>query len=402
MAYEAIPILIPDSPIQQARLEMMEAAGRLATGENPQELLDEDLEVRNAEHAFASVQVAIPEPYRRLVLAIAARIPDEALTESGREGYPHCTVRWGVADADLAAIRAACAAFPGPARLFLGRTSAWSTPDGDCVKIDVRSEDLADLRRAIEAAAPDAAATFPFEPHITLAYVAPGRGGEFAGWADLAGAEIAVDALEMSGQADAITALPLGGRVAFIGAGGPGSGNHGHAGRPGERGGSAPKSAGTAYGRAWAAQDPEWRAHVAKRMRAAKGADRALVAAIMAVAPGSGVILETGDPTNRIIAERGELFPQTGVTFTLNKANFCHQNTAKLYGSRKFPTKAFGIATGYYTDKKQGAWRSHSWLFDRKSGAVVETTGNRGMTYFGVKLNNDEAARFKQTGGFPV
>ncbi len=220
MAYETIPILIPDSPIQQARLEMQEAAGRLATGESfAEELAEYDEEdLRDAARSFACVMAPIPEPYAARVQALAARIPDAALAANGRETAPHCTVRWGLDDADRAAVRAAIAAWPGPARLRLGATSAWPTPDGDCVKIDVDSPDLADLRRLIEGAAPAAADTHPFEAHITLAYVAPGRGGDFAGWADLEGLDIAVDALEFSAQDDSTTPLPLGGPVALIGA----------------------------------------------------------------------------------------------------------------------------------------------------------------------------------------
>ena len=81
------------------------------------------------------------------------------------------------------------------------------------------------------------------------------------------------------------------------------------------------------------------------------------------------------------------------------KDGACHQNVAKMYGSSKFPKKSYGIATGYYMHKDEGLWRSHSWLYHRKTGRILETTGNEATHYFGVALSAEESKAYVKNGG---
>lgn len=166
-----------------------------------------------AARSYAAVMALAPAPLAARCAAMAARIPEAALAGPGREAMPHVTVRWGLDDAAAPAIRAALAGWPGPARARLGRTSAWPTPDGDCVKLDVLSPDLAELRQLIELACPEAATTFPFDPHLTLAYVESGRGAEFAGWDDLAGVIVEFTELVIGLTDDNQEVVPLGSRI---------------------------------------------------------------------------------------------------------------------------------------------------------------------------------------------
>lgn len=77
-------------------------------------------------------------------------------------------------------------------------------------------------------------------------------------------------------------------------------------------------------------------------------------------------------------------------------ANYCHQNTAKMWK----PGGSTDIMTGYYADAKEpggAVWRPHSWLM--RGNKVLETTGNKATHYVGVRLTEAEAKRFKKSGG---
>jgi hypothetical protein len=164
--------------------------------------------------------------------------------------------------------------------------------------------------------------------------------------------------------------------------------------------GTSPHTADHEPGSTWKGQDPEWRSAVAAKMKAADANDKAAIKAIHNVTPGTGVIPDNAkDGSGHLLAKRGELFNASNVKMVNGKAGACHQNCAKMYGSEKFPRKAYGISTGYYMDSSEGLWRSHSWLYHRDSGRVIETTGNHATHYFGVKLTDSEAKTYVKNGG---
>ena len=67
----------------------------------------------------------------------------------------------------------------------------------------------------------------------------------------------------------------------------------------------------------------------------------------------------------------------------------CHANSAILW-SKKPDTLA--IVTGWALSD-DGVWRQHTWVRERKSGRIHETTVPR-ILYFGVELTPEEAEHF--------
>ncbi len=76
------------------------------------------------------------------------------------------------------------------------------------------------------------------------------------------------------------------------------------------------------------------------------------------------------------------------VRFEEMTRNSCHWNVAALWLSKPSPLVAIG--TGYALSK-DGLWRQHSWGVTRTE--IFETTEPR-HTYFGISLQEEEAARF--------
>lgn len=152
-------------------------------------------------------------------------------------------------------------AFAETAKPVEGRINGWGRfngDDADAVYLNFDAPTLPqwrqDLVDAIDLVAPPAS-NHGFTPHITLAYVPK---GEPVAMVEMpAMVKLAFDTLvlawgdtrhEIPLSAERDTAQPDTGNRDTVNAakGGPGSGFHGHAGRPGERGGSAPR--GTATG----------------------------------------------------------------------------------------------------------------------------------------------------------
>jgi|GEM_PF-5696124 len=73
--------------------------------------------------------------------------------------------------------------------------------------------------------------------------------------------------------------------------------------------------------------------------------------------------------------------------------NECHRNASEYY--RRDPQR-YQLVTGFglsWDADGLGCWRPHSWVFDLKSGEIVETTLTRD-TYYGVMLESHEAEAF--------
>ncbi|MDB5294097.1 MAG: hypothetical protein JWO31_80, partial [Phycisphaerales bacterium] len=161
-------------------------------------------------HRYSSTQVQLPSTLAAAVRAMAARIPDADLAEDGRESVPHVTARYGLQVDDPVAVRPIVAGF-SPITLTLGRTSVFpATPDrpSDVVKLDVSSPGIRRLNAAL-AALPHADTHQGYTPHVTLAYVLPGRGTRYAGLADLAGRSATVDSVRFSDRDSTPTDLPM-------------------------------------------------------------------------------------------------------------------------------------------------------------------------------------------------
>lgn len=231
------------------------------------------LEYLKSEYKYASTQVNIadcspdgPDVTNR-ILALARLIPDDALAGDGREETPHVTLKYGLLADDPSGVRDllrdehTIILTLGPVDVFKAEEPG---ADHDVIIIRVSSPDLVRLNRKLTDEV-DNETTFTYNPHITLAYVEPGKGQDFVSVVnagnDLTGHTLFSKTIRFSSRDGKESRITLGGtdamstrvkyevlasnirqRLSELSSdykGGPGSGNYGHGGRVGERGGSS-------------------------------------------------------------------------------------------------------------------------------------------------------------------
>ena len=164
-------------------------------------------------HDYSNTQVPIEGPAADTVRELSNAVKDEDLSGEGRQDPEdlHVTVKYGLHTTDPEAVRAIVEATP-PVRVRLGETNTFpDRGDGEVLKLDVESDDLAALRDTIAKALPatDDFADAKYHPHITLAYVKPGTGAQYTGENPLTGQEIEIEALTFSGKDGVRTTIPL-------------------------------------------------------------------------------------------------------------------------------------------------------------------------------------------------
>lgn len=196
-----VPVVAPLAQQIDTFLANVEPSVGRAAGQTPE---------TPAEREYSSTQVNLPPATAEAVKGMAAKIPDEALTADGREAQPHVTVKFGLHGNDAEAVRKVLADEP-PITLTLGKTSLFKNDDADVVKVDVDSPDLHRLNAKIAAALPNTDTHPKYEPHVTLAYVKPGKGKSYAGDGTLAGQRITLDRIVFSGKDGTETEIPLAG-----------------------------------------------------------------------------------------------------------------------------------------------------------------------------------------------
>lgn len=171
-----------------------------------------------AKYAFGSTQLDLDGILADHIRDLAAVIPNDDLAPDGRETKPHLTVQYGLQQTgrdELDALREVCSQHP-PVTITVGTTSAFPASETgseyDVVKLDADGPGLHTLRDAIRRRIPVTDTHPTYQPHITLAYVKPGRSAAHIGNAALAGRQLTVRRLTVSDQAGDTTILPLGGR----------------------------------------------------------------------------------------------------------------------------------------------------------------------------------------------
>ncbi len=157
-------------------------------------------------HKFSSTQFNIADcGYSRsqgspldAIKAMAQQIAESDLTGDGRETDYHVTIKYGLHTQNAEQVAALVEGF-GPVKITLGKTSIFPAKEAtaqrggdqyDVVKIDVSGNDLVQLNRLISENL-ECTDTFPdYKPHITLSYVSPGAGEQYAGLDDVDGMEV--------------------------------------------------------------------------------------------------------------------------------------------------------------------------------------------------------------------
>ena len=93
---------------------------------------------------------------------------------------------------------------------------------------------------------------------------------------------------------------------------------------------------------------------------------------------GEAVCMHEEDPDIMGIFTKGVFIYGDNATLTQMRTNNCHENVLVLLESNP---RRYAPMTGYALSE-DGVWRSHSWLVDIRTDALVETTKRR-TAYFG-------------------
>lgn len=161
---------------------------------------------------FASTQVNLTGEVADKVLAMAATIPDDVLSDKGRETAPHVTVKYGIdPSVEPAAVGDLVTAIKPwvSGSMTLGATACFDGDEYDVVYVAVESVDLDILNASISEGVQTTDTQPEYVPHITLAYVKPGEGQKFVGDETLAGTTVTFDAIAFSDVDGNLTEIPL-------------------------------------------------------------------------------------------------------------------------------------------------------------------------------------------------
>jgi len=124
---------------------------------------------------YATTDIKLPDEVGDFIIDWGRlNIPDDAISEDGREHDIHVTVKYGLLDHELPEPLKEVAKTTQPFPVFMGVVSLFTTnPKFDVVKIGVESPQLRLLnKRVAELPHED---TYPdYKPHITVAYVVKG------------------------------------------------------------------------------------------------------------------------------------------------------------------------------------------------------------------------------------
>lgn len=161
------------------------------------------------QHEYSSLQVQVTGRPAEIARKLSESIPERDIGPEGREAETHITARWGLHFMTPSQrLRDSLRQF-GPITATLGKTSLFSNPDADVLKVDVQSEDLHRLYKLIGRLVPVHTTHPTYKPHLTIAYLKPGRGAKYAGNTALSGQKLTFDSLVFSGKKGKRETIPL-------------------------------------------------------------------------------------------------------------------------------------------------------------------------------------------------
>ena len=263
---KATAVKEPEAPKKTARKMTKEEQIRKAT--RPRAAEEAAGNDDDEEYSYSSVQIPLPDRIAGMMAEFAAEIPEEDLaSDEGIEDDAHVTVKYGLHTDDAADVSDVLDDFDTTIELELGETRCFEGDEYDVLYVEVNSPTLAQLNEHISQSLEVTDTHDEYVPHATIAYLQPGAGAKYVGDQRFVGEKTSVRSLVFSPAEGEDTSVEL--RTAadiemlrvltaaieagnaeviaeLIGLGGPGSGNFGHAGRPGEVGGSAPDGEGAA------------------------------------------------------------------------------------------------------------------------------------------------------------
>lgn len=167
-------------------------------------------------HKFSSTQISLPYNLTERIKRFGRMIPDEFLAGDGRETDIHVTVKYGLHTTNPNEVEDIIKSF-GDFPITLGRVSIFEGNKGDeqrggdsfdVVKVDIDSPALMRLNK--ELCNLDHTDTHPkYVPHITIAYLKPGKGKQYIGMDDFKGDGFVAKSVIFSSRDGVYTEIPL-------------------------------------------------------------------------------------------------------------------------------------------------------------------------------------------------
>src|SRR5208283_319961 len=135
-------------------------------------------------HENASTQIDVPGGIAAKLIQIGKKlIPDEMLAGDGRVTNPHVTIKYGVRE-DEQTLRQALAG-QEPFTITLGKvlvfTPGESSGGASPVVVEAHAKQLNDLHKVIHNAMSARPDDFPYNPHLSIAFVKPEEADQYAG-----------------------------------------------------------------------------------------------------------------------------------------------------------------------------------------------------------------------------
>lgn len=137
---------------------------------------------------YGCVMAVLPEELSREIYKFGLLLDDSEIyglddPEKGREEESHITVKYGLQTNEISELRGVIFGF-GVVRVTLGVVSRF---ENDVLKIEVESDDLAELNKLISDNF-ECKDSFPvYTPHLTIAYIQNGAGKDLDGRDDFKG-----------------------------------------------------------------------------------------------------------------------------------------------------------------------------------------------------------------------
>lgn len=172
-------------------------------------------ETIEADYSYASTQVNLPKEVGDKIISWGKKnIKDEDIYEDeeddskGREDMPHCTILYGLTSDNPEPVKKLLKE-ERPIKATLGKVSLFEQDDYDVVKINVKSPDLHRLHKKLSDNLNNENSFPTYKPHVTIAYVKPGKGKKYSGNKEFEGIELTFDTVRFSSKKEKETYIKL-------------------------------------------------------------------------------------------------------------------------------------------------------------------------------------------------
>lgn len=166
---------------------------------------------------YQSTQLNLPEQTAQSVKTFADQIPTEELSidtetgEGGVETQPHITVLYGIDNKTQENKVAELLQGVPPIEVELGNVSIFENDTQDILKVEVKSDQLAQVNEVLSKNLDTPGQTFDtYTPHVTIAYLKKGEGAKYVGNNSFAGQKLTLNSLAFSKNTGEQVEIPLG------------------------------------------------------------------------------------------------------------------------------------------------------------------------------------------------